>query len=98
MPSTTTKRKSTATGGSRTKKARKEPNHSIAKDLVGALLTESEELTAAEAQLLAAYARYLEIQLEESKPKEQSAQEIKSIARTLRSVCVSGIKKQMTVL
>jgi hypothetical protein len=48
-------------------------------------------------RLLAAYARSLEDEVATYKPKAKSAEEIEAEANKIRSVLVSGIKKQMSV-
>jgi hypothetical protein len=102
MPNATaTKRKATTSqGGSKGKKARQE-DYTAAKDLIDALLTcediEAAEIDRGDALNLAAYARHLEGEVAEYKPKEKSSLEIASAAETLRAATVSGIKKQMSV-
>ncbi|KAJ7581342.1 hypothetical protein C8J56DRAFT_833360 [Mycena floridula] len=90
-----TKRKSTTQTGARSKKARQEPDHSAAKDLVQTVLDDETELNASDATALARYARYLEEELENYKPKIKSSDQLAAEAQTMRNVCVSGIKKQM---
>ena len=102
MPNATgTKRKATTSqGGIKGKKARQE-DYTAAKDLIDALLTsegvEDVEIDRGDALNLAAYARHLEREVEEYKPKEKSSSEIASASETLRAATVSGIKKQMSV-
>lgn len=102
MPNATgTKRKATtAQGGSKSKKTRQE-DYTAAKDLIDALLAcddiEDVEIDRGDALNLAAYARHLESEVAEHKPKEKSASEISSAAEKLRAVTVSGIQKQMGV-
>ena len=97
---TGTKRKATAQGGSKGKKARQE-EYTAAKNLIDALLTcediEDVEINLGDALNLAAYARHLEDEVAEYKPKEKSPSEIDSAAERLRTVTVSGIQKQMSV-
>jgi hypothetical protein len=102
MPNATgTKRKAaTAQGGSKGKKARQE-DYSAAKNLIDALLAseniEDVEINPDDALNLASYARHLESEVAEYRPKEKSPSEIASAAAKLRAVTVSGIQKQMSV-
>ncbi|KAJ7434788.1 hypothetical protein B0H11DRAFT_2116406 [Mycena galericulata] len=100
MPAATaTKRKSdaSATGGSRSKKAKNAPDFSAAKELVDTLIEgdDDAEISPSEARSIAQYARWLEEELAATKPKEKTKEEIDAAAEKLRSACVSGIKKQM---
>jgi hypothetical protein len=95
----TTKRKSDgAAGGSRTKKSKNVPDHTEAKELIDTVLDgDGGALDASEARTVAEYARWLEGEVVAMKPKEKSSADITRAAEKLRSACVSGIKKQMTV-
>ncbi|KAJ7783987.1 hypothetical protein DFH07DRAFT_789783 [Mycena maculata] len=95
---TSTKRKSDASagGGSCTKKAKTAPNFSVTKDLVDTLREDDDaEVTGADARSIAEYVRWLEGEVAATKLKENSKEEIDTVAEKLRGTCMSGIKKQM---
>ncbi|KAF5388430.1 hypothetical protein D9615_000671 [Tricholomella constricta] len=97
-----TKRKSDASTSASAKKAR--PALDAAADSVRSILTDPTDFPVPQSEdavrrlflTLAQYARSLEEQVEASKPKERSTQELNAAAVKLRAAARSGIRKQMT--
>jgi hypothetical protein len=95
---TATKHKSDGAGGSRTKKSKNAPDYTEAKELIDTVLDgDGGALDVSEACNFAEYVRWLKGEVAAMKPKERSPEDIARAAEKLRSACVSGIKKQMTV-
>jgi hypothetical protein len=99
MPAATKRKSDTSAGGSRSKKAKNAPDFTEAKEIVGTLIEGDGDvkITPSDARTVAEYTRWLETELIATKPKEKSPEEIRGAAEKLRSACVSGIKKQLTV-
>lgn len=98
-----TKRKPDAKPTAAAKKARLA--HSVAKENIESIVTDSDnfpipESTKAIQKLLlevALYARSLEEEIQASKPKAKTKEELEAAAEKLRNAARSGIRKQMTV-
>ncbi|KAF8076719.1 hypothetical protein FPV67DRAFT_1406546 [Lyophyllum atratum] len=96
------KRKSGASTSASAKKARLA--HAAAADSVRDILADTANFPVPEGEdeirrsllELAVYARSLEEQIEASKPKEMSPQQLNAAAEKLRAAARSGIRKQMT--
>jgi nanoRNase/pAp phosphatase (c-di-AMP/oligoRNAs hydrolase) len=98
-----TKRKSDASTSASTKKARKthtaaiESVRSILADTGNFAVPEDSDETRRALLELALYARSLEEQVQASKPKEKTAEEVEAAADKLSAAVRSGIRKQMGV-
>ncbi|KAJ7153080.1 hypothetical protein C8R43DRAFT_950484 [Mycena crocata] len=99
MPAATKRKSDGAASGSRAKKSKTAPDFTEAKDLVDTIMDGDGDvaMTPAEAHSMAEYTRWLEAEVAATKPKEKSPEDIAAAAAKLRSACVSGIKKQMSV-